>query len=332
MSTTPKLVTVFGGSGFAGRYVVRALAKRGYRVRVAVRRPDLAGFLQPLGNVGQIQFVQANLRFPASVESACEGADVVVNLVGILSEYGKQTFDTVQGDGAKTVAVATKNAGASLVHVSSLSSDKNAKSLYAQSKAEGEAAIRQVMKDAVIMRPSIMFGPEDDFFNKFALYCQLSMVLPAIGWGKTRFQPVYVADVAEAVALAVDGKAKKGKTYELGGPEVATFKQCLETMLEAINRRRLIVPLPWWLSRLMGRVLGFFGRVFGLLSSPILTLDHVYLLESDNIVSDEADAQSLTLQGLGIQPSTMQAILPSYLVRFRPNGQYGGQHIAGIEE
>jgi NADH dehydrogenase len=328
MSNTPKLVTVFGGSGFAGRYIVRALAKRGYRIRVAVRRPDLAGFLQPLGNVGQIQFVQANLRYPASVESACEGADVVVNLVGILSEHGKQKFDVVQGDGAKAVATAAKNAGASLVHVSSLSSDKDSKSLYAQSKAKGEAAVRRIMGDAVIMRPSIMFGPEDEFFNTFALYSQLSMVLPAIGWGKTRFQPVYVGDVAEAVALAVDGKAEAGQNYELGGPMIATFKECLETMLEVINRRRLIVPLPWWVSRLMGRILGFFGRVFGLLAKPILTLDHVYLLETDNVVSDEAKASGLTLGGLGIQPSTMKAILPSYLVRFRPNGQYGGQHIA----
>ncbi len=328
MSTTPKLVTVFGGSGFAGRYVVRALAKRGYRIRVAVRRPDLAGFLQPLGNVGQIQFVQANLRFPESVARACEGADVVVNLVGILSEYGKQTFSVVQNEGAKTVAEAAKAVGASMVHLSSLSSDFQSKSAYAKSKAKGEAAVLRVMPDAVIMRPSVMFGPEDEFFNKFALMAQLSMVLPAIGWGKTKLQPVYVADVAEAIALAVDGKTKTGRAYELGGPEVATFRECLEIMLKVINRKRMILPLPWWISQLMGRWFGLFGRVFGLLSSPILTLDHVYLLEEDNVVSNEAKISGLTLEGLGIQPSTMNAILPSYLVRFQPHGQYGGQHIA----
>ncbi len=327
-ATTSKLVTIFGGSGFVGRHIVASLAKRGYRVRVAVRRPDLAFHLQPLGNFGQIQFVQANLRYPASVENACAGSDMVVNLVGILSEYGNQKFDAVQSDGAGSVAEAAKNAGASLVHVSSLSSDKESHSLYAQSKASGEVAVREVMPGAVIMRPSIIFGPEDDFFNKFAVYSQLSMVLPAIGWGMTRFQPVYVGDVAEAVARAVDGNAEAGKTYELGGPEVVTFKECLEIMLEVINRRRFILPLPWWLSRLMGRVLGLFGRVFGLLSSPVLTLDHVNLLETDNVVTQEAEERSLTLQGLGIQPSTMKAVLPSYLVRFKPNGQYGGQRIA----
>ncbi len=323
MSNAPKskLVTVFGGSGFVGRHVVRALAKRGYRVRVAVRRPDLAGHLQPLGNVGQIQFVQANLRYSWSVEQACDGADIVVNLVGILFESGKQKFESVQHFGASAIADAAKRAGAKLVHLSALGADVESTSNYAKSKAEGENAVLRIMPEAIIMRPSIIFGPEDGFFNMFAGLTQFSPVLPAIGGGNTRFQPVYVGDVAEAVALAVDGKARSGTIYELGGPEVATFRQCLEVILETIGRTRVIISLPWWMARLM-------GRVMSLLPNPMLTLDQVKLLESDNVVSDDAVDKGLTLEGLGIQPTTMNAILPAYLVRFKPHGQYGDKNIA----
>ncbi len=311
-----KLVTVFGGSGFVGRYVVRALAKRGHQVRVAVRRPDLAGHLQPLGGVGQIQFVQSNLRFPESVAHACEGADTVINLVGILAENGRQKFGSVQADGAKAVAEAAENAGAKLVHISSLSADNDSLSRYAQSKAGGEAAVIQAIPDAIIIRPSVVFGPEDGFFNKFAALSLFTPVLPAIGGGKSLLQPVYVVDVAEAIARAVDGEAQSAAIYELGGPDVISFRQAYEVMLKAINRKRVIMSLPWWLARI-------YGRILGLLPKPLLTLDQVRLLQSDNVVSSKAETDGHTLQGLGIQPTNMSAILPSYLVRYRPHGQYG---------
>ncbi len=311
-----RLVTVFGGSGFVGRYVVRALARRGYRVRVAVRRPDLAGHLQPLGDVGQIQLVQANLRYRNSVASACKGADVVINLVGILSENGKQKFDIVQAEGAKVVALEAFDAKAKLIHVSSLSAEKESPSLYAQSKAQGEAAVREILPDAIIMRPSIVFGPEDDFFNRFAAITLFTPVLPAIGGGKNLLQPVYVMDVAEAIAKAVDGDARPGTVYELGGPDVITFREAYEVMLDAINRKRFIITMPWWMARIAGSVLG-------LMPKPFLTLDQVKLLQNDNVVSPEAGTQKRDLQSLGIQPTNMKAILSSYLVRFKPHGQYG---------
>jgi uncharacterized protein YbjT (DUF2867 family) len=316
-----KLVTIFGGSGFLGRHVVQALAKRGYRIRVAVRRPDLAGHLQPLGNVGQIQFIQANLRYRWSVDRACQGADIIINLVGILAERGNQKFDAIQAYGAAAVAEAAKLAGAKLVHVSSLGADSESLSLYAQSKANGEKAVQGIMSDAIIMRPSIIFGPEDGFSNMFATMAQLSPVLPAIGGGTTKFQPVYVGDAAEAIALAVDGKARPGTVYELGGPRVATFKNCLEIISKAVGRSRMIVSVPWWMAKIMGRMTGWMP------GAPI-TLDQVILLQSDNIVSSEAEKQDLTLEGLGIQAKTMEAVLPAYLVRFKPHGQYGDKRAA----
>ncbi len=316
-----KLVTVFGGSGFIGRHVVHALAKRGYRIRVAVRRPDLAGHLQPLGNVGQIQFIQANLRYRWSVERACEGADIVINLVGILAESGKQKFDAIQTYGAASIAEAAKSAGAKLVHISSLSADSESLSSYAQSKAEGEKLVQKTIPDAIIMRPSIVFGPEDGFFNMLATMAQLLPVLPAIGGGATKFQPVYVGDVAEAIALAVDGKAQSGAIYELGGPKISTFKQCLEIVSTAVGRDRAIASIPWWIAKIMSKMTGWMP------GAPI-TSDQVKLLQSDYVVSNVAEKQGLTLNGLGIQAKTMEATMPAYLVRFKPNGQYGTKHAA----
>ncbi|MEO5323064.1 complex I NDUFA9 subunit family protein [Mesorhizobium sp. CC13] len=312
---TPQLVTVFGGSGFIGRHVVRALAKRGYLVRVACRRPDLAYHLQPLGNVGQIQPVQANLRMRWSVDRAVQGAAHVVNLVGILHESGRQRFSTVQEFGARAVAEAARAAGATLTHVSALGANANSASLYAQTKARGEKAVHDTLPDAVIYRPSIVFGPEDTFFNRFANMARFSPVLPLIGGGETRFQPIYVGDVAEAVARAVDGKVKGGTIYELGGPQVLSFRQCMEEMLEVIDRKRTMVAVPWWAANLQASILG-------LLPNPLLTKDQVILLRSDNVVSKAAQDEGRTIAAVGIAPKTTASILPSYLWRYRAAGQF----------
>lgn len=318
LSNLPPLVTVFGGSGFVGRHVVRALAKRGYRIRVAVRRPDLAGFLQPLGNVGQISFVQANLRYRASVDAAVRDADHVVNCVGVLFESGRNSFDAVQDFGARAVAEAARAAGASLTHISAIGADAKSQSVYASTKGKGEDAIRTIKPDAVILRPSIVFGPEDGFFNKFAAMARISPVLPLVGGGKTRFQPVHVEDVAEAVARSVDGLAAPG-TYELGGREVVTFKQCLETMLSVVNRNNLLVSLPFGIASFLGSLMSLVPFI-----KPPLTSDQVTLLKTDNVVSEEAAKQGRTLEGLGIQPTMLASVLPSYLVQYRPHGQFTG--------
>lgn len=321
MTRTPnsnpgKLVTVFGGSGFVGRHVVRALAKQGYRVRAAVRRPDLAHYLQPLGTVGQIQAVQANLRYRWSVERAVEGADAVVNLVGILHETGRQKFNAIQAYGPGVIAEVAKAAGIdAITHVSAIGADAGSKAVYARTKAAGEKSVLDILPDSTVLRPSIIFGPEDGFFNLFARMAQLSPVLPLIGGGKTRFQPVFVGDVAEAVALAVSGGTKPGTTYELGGPEVKTFRECLELMLEIIDRKRLLVSLPFAIARLEARFLQ-------MLPNPLLTVDQVRLLETDNVVSDAAIAEGRTLEGLGIEIETLSSVLPTYLVHFRPQGEF----------
>jgi NADH dehydrogenase len=314
-SDVNKLVTVFGGSGFIGRHVVRALAKRGYRIRVAVRRPDLAGFLQPLGRVGQIHAVQANLRHPRSVEAAARDADVVVNLVGLLYERGRQRFDSVHARGAEAVALAAAAFGASLVHGSAIGADPESPSLYARSKSMGEKLVLAAMPEAVIMRPSIVFGPEDSFFNRFASLARFSPVLPLIGGGATRFQPVFVGDVAAAIAAAVDGSAKPGTIYELGGPEIRSFRELMEYTLAVIERRRLLLPLPFPLASLQASVLGLMPR-------PLLTTDQVELLKRDNVVSGEAQRQGRTLKDLGIDPVALEAVVPSYLWRYRKAGQF----------
>jgi len=315
-SNLDTLVTVFGGSGFLGRSVVRALAKRDYRIRVAVRRPELAGHLQPLGRVGQIHSVQANLRYPASVEAAMRDCQVAVNLVGILTEAGAQTFDAVQGQGAEAVAKAASAAGARMVHVSAIGADGNSASHYARAKAAGEKAVASALPSATILRPSILFGPEDEFTNRFAALARLSPVLPLIGGGETRLQPAYVGDVATAVADAVDGKTRPGAIYELGGPEVLTMREIMKIILDITDRNRMLVSLPFGLAKLQALLLQFAPGPFK------LTPDQVALLRSDNVVSDAAKAAGLTLEGLGISPDSIEAIAPQYLWRFRPAGQF----------
>ncbi len=311
------LVTVFGGSGFVGRHVVRALAKRGWRVRPAVRRPDLAGHLQPMGGVGQIMPVQANLRYPDSVMRAVDGADAVVNLVGILYETGRQSFDAVQAEGPRAVATAAARAGiARLVQMSAIGADASSPAAYARTKAAGEAAVLAEVPSAVILRPSIIFGPEDNFFNQFASLARILPALPLIGGGETRFQPVFVGDVAEAVALALEGKATAGAAYELGGPAVWSFRRILEYILKETGRNRPLIPLPFPVAELQGRILQMLPM------KPLLTRDQVLMLKSDNVVSDAAIAAGRTLQGLGIAPESVESIVPSYLYRFRRSGQF----------
>lgn len=312
---TPKLVTVFGGSGFIGRHVVRELARRGYRVRAACRRPDLAGHLQPLGNVGQIQPVQANLRVRWSVERAVRDASHVVNLVGILHESRRQRFVSVQEIGARTVAEAARAAGAGLTHVSALGADEGSPAVYARTKALGEKAVLAAHPEAVILRPSIVFGPEDDFFNRFAEMAQMAPALPLIGGGNTRLQPVYVGDVAEAVARSVDGLVPAGRIYELGGPEVMTLRECLEEVLLVTGRKRPLVPVPWGIANLLATFLG-------LLPKPPLTRDQVTLLRRDNVVSQQAEQEGRTLAAFGIRPEATAGVLASYLWRYRQAGQF----------
>ena len=319
---TARLVTIFGGSGFIGRHLTQVLAKRGWRVRVAVRRPDLAGHLQPLGAVGQIHAVQANLRYPDSVARAVEGADAVVNLVGILHEGGRQTFSAVQAQGPRIVAEAARRAGvASLVQMSAIGADAASPADYARSKAAGEAAVLAAFGEAMILRPSIVFGPEDQFFNRFANMARFLPFLPLIGGGETRFQPVYVGDIAEAAARALEGRAKSGTVYELGGPEVKTFKALMEYILTTTGRSRPLLPLPFAIARLQASVLE-------MLPAPLLTVDQVRLLETDNVVSAAAESDKRTLAGLGIAPTTIEAVVPGYLYRFRKHGQFERAEIA----
>ncbi|MFB9269444.1 complex I NDUFA9 subunit family protein [Bradyrhizobium erythrophlei] len=315
-SNLETLVTVFGGSGFLGRNVVRALCKRDYRVRVAVRRPELAGHLQPLGRVGQIHAVQANVRYPASVEAAMRDSQVAINLVGILTEGGGQTFDAVQAKGAETIARAAAAAGARMVHVSAIGADEDSASGYARAKAAGERAVLANVPSATILRPSVVFGPDDQFTNRFAALARMSPALPLIGGGMTKMQPVYVADVARAVADAVDGKTKAGGTYELGGPEVLTMREIMQIILEITGRDRVLLPLPFALAKLQSLFLQFAPGALK------LTPDQVTLLQSDNVVSDAAKAAGLTLEGLGITPDALEAIAPQYLWRFRAAGQF----------
>ncbi|MCC7254218.1 complex I NDUFA9 subunit family protein [Hyphomicrobium sp.] len=314
-----ELVTIFGGSGFVGRHAVRALAKKGYRIRGACRRPDLAGFLQPMGDVGQVQPVQANLRFPDSVRRAVEGAHVVINSVGLLASGGAQTFKAVHVEGARAAACAAREAGARrFVHISAIGASATSSARYAQTKAAGEAAVLEAFPEAIILRPSIVFGPEDQFFNRFAAMARISPLLPLIGGGRTRFQPVYVGDVGEAVAYVAGGGGTPGTVYELGGPEVLSFRELLERTLEYAGRERGFISLPFWLAKLQA-----------LLTWPLpntlrpLTVDQVRLLETDNVVSGAAIKEGRTLAALGVaSPRSIGAIVPGYLERFKPKGQY----------
>ena len=314
-SKAETLVTVFGGSGFLGRHVVRALANRGYRIRVAVRRPELCGHLRPMGKVGQIHAVQANLRYPDSVAAAVRDADAVVNLVGILFERGNQRFDAVMTAGAEAVAQAANAAGAPLVHVSAIGADPEAPSRYARAKGQGEAHVLAAQPAATIVRPSIIFGPEDDFFNRFGALARLSPALPLPGGGHTRMQPVFAGDVGEAIAKAVDGELRPGTAYEFGGPHVRTFKELMEFVLATTARKRLLVPVPFALMKLQAAFLQFAPK-------PPITPDQVELLKGDNVVSDDARRDGRTLEGVGIIPETIEAIVPTYLWRFRKTGQF----------
>lgn len=310
------LVTIFGGSGFIGKYVVRALVRDGWRVRVAMRRPHTGLDLKVIGNVGQVQLVQANLRFPLSVERAVEGSDAVVNLVALLFESGKQNFEALHVKGAQTLAAACAKAGIkNLVHISALGADINSDSDYARTKGEGEALIRGDIPSADILHPSIVFGPEDNFFNQFAAMTSFAPALPLIGGGATKFQPIFAGDVAEAVAACLK-KGTQGETYGLGGPQTYSFKELLEFVLTTVDRKRLLVPVPWFAANMMG----FAGEVSGALPfvAPFLTRDQVKLLKSDNVVPEDMKSA----KDLGISLETIEAIVPSYLARYRHHGQF----------
>lgn len=321
--STGGLVTIFGGAGFVGRYAVRTLARDGWRIRSASRRPDLAGHLQPMGAVGQIHAVQANLRYPDSIAAAVAGADAVVNLVAILSPSGRQRFEVLHVAGAEAVAKAARAAGVKrLVNVSAIGADPKSPAKYARTKAAGEEAVLAAFPEAVILRPSIIFGPEDQFFNRFASMARVSPFLPLIDRGWTRFQPVYVGDVAEAIKSGVEGRAKPGTIYELGGPEVLKFRELLDRTQEWSGRHRRYLPLPFWLAKLQA-----------ILTWPLpnalrpVTLDQVRLLQSDNVVSKRAIEEGRTLAGLGIEPQSTGAIVPLYLERYMPRGQF--EHYRG---
>jgi NADH dehydrogenase len=314
-----RIVTVFGGSGFVGRHVIRALAGKGLRVRNAVRRPDLAGHLQPLGSVGQVHSVQANIRDTRSVREAMEGAYAVVNLAGVLYESGRQSFEAVHVDGARRIAEAADAAGVThLVQMSAIGADAQSPSAYGRTKAAGEEAVLSSFRGATVLRPSIVFGPEDSFFNRFAAMARISPFLPLIGGGATRFQPVFAGDVGDAVAKAVCGEIQPA-VYELGGPEVKTFRELMEFVLKVTDRKRALLPIPFAAARLQASVLQ-------MLPKPLLTVDQVHLLETDNVVSDAAQAQGRTLEGIGIRPSAIETIVPAYLYSYRRAGQFTDVH------
>jgi NADH dehydrogenase len=310
------LVTVIGASGFIGRHIVRALAKRGYRVRAACRRPDLAGHLQPLGVPGQIMPVQANVRYPASLDAVCAGADVVINATGTDVSSGAQSFDAVLIFGAEAVAKAARAARARLlITVSGLGADRQGASEAARAKGEGEVRATQEFPGAISLRPSVVFGPEDRFFNKLAAMARFSPVIPVFGGGDTRIQPVFVGDIAEAVARLVDKGVADGRVYELGGPEVLTMRQLTQYTLDTVARKRVILPVPFSIARII-------GMIAGLLPKPPITADQVELLKADNVVSEAANREGRTLKGLGITPRGIEGIVPSYLYRFRKAGQF----------
>ncbi|MBO9412276.1 MULTISPECIES: complex I NDUFA9 subunit family protein [unclassified Ruegeria] len=313
-----KLVTIYGGSGFVGRYVARRMANEGWRVRVAVRRPNEAMFVKPYGVVGQVEPILCNIRDDASVAAAMQGADAVVNCVGVLNELGKNAFDAVQADGAERIArIAAEQGITTMVHVSAIGADADSDSEYSQTKAQGEAGVLAHMPNAVILRPSVIFGTEDQFFNRFAGMTRMGPFLPLVG-AETKFQPVYVDDVAKAAVQGVLGQAAAG-TYELGGPEVKTFRALMQQMLDVIHRRRVIVGMPFFAARIMAGVLDIVKYVsFQLFPNSILTRDQLKNLRRDNVVSDGAKS----FADLGIEPATLESVLPDYLWKFRPSGQY----------
>ena len=304
------LVTIFGGSGFIGRHLVQQLAKEGYRIRVAVRRPDLAGFLQPLGGVSQISSVYANLRDEQSIKEAVNGASFVVNLVGILAPSGGQRFNALHVQGARLIAIAAREAGVKqLVQVSALGADANSRSTYARTKAHGEDAVLNMEPNAVILRPSVVFGPEDEFFNRFASLMSLAPIVPVFA-GKTKFQPIYVGDVAKAIAASLEGGARQGTIYELGGPQTVSMKQIHNQIKQITGLNPALLPLPLWVAR----IIALFTSI---LPNPPITFDQIRLLKKDNIVSSQAIEEHRTLTDLcPSPPRSIQAIVPDYLDRF----------------
>lgn len=313
-----KLVTIYGGSGFVGRYIARRMALEGWRVRVAVRRPNEALHVRPYGVVGQVEPVLCNIRDDASVRTVMRGADAVVNCVGILAETGKNRFVPVQADGPARVARSAAAEGvAQMVHVSAIGADPASDSIYARTKALGEQGVLENFPRAVILRPSIIFGPEDGFFNRFAAMTRFGPVLPVVG-ARTRFQPVYVDDVAQAAVMGILGQARPG-IYELGGPEICSFRELMHMMLAEIRRKRLIVNIPFGVANVMAAVLGGVQiATLGLFRNTLLTRDQVRQLRRDNVVAQGA----LGFDALGITPTPMNAVLPTYLWAYRPGGQY----------
>jgi uncharacterized protein YbjT (DUF2867 family) len=314
-----RLATVIGGSGFVGRYAVRALARDGWRVRAACRRPDLAGHLQPMGRVGQIHPVQANLRFPDSLARAVKGAETVVTSVGVLAPTGSQSFEAIHVAGPRAAASAARDAGVKrFIHISAIGADSHGKANYARTKGAGEEAVLKEFPGAIILRPSIVFGPEDEFFNRFAAMARLSPALPLIGGGKSRFQPIYVADLGAAVAAAAAGAGTPGTIYELGGPEILSFRDLLDRTLAWSGRRRAYLPLPFTLAKLQAALTWPLPNAL----RPI-TVDQVRMLQQDTIVSEKAIAEKRTLAAFGItHPESVAAIVPAYLERFKAKGQY----------
>jgi uncharacterized protein YbjT (DUF2867 family) len=313
-----KLVTIFGGSGFVGRYIARRMAKEGWRVRVAVRRPNEALFVKPYGAVGQVEPILCNIRNDASVQAALAGADAVVNCVGVLNGLGKNTFDAVQAQGAARIArLAAASGVGRLVQISAIGADASSASQYARTKAAGEAALLEAFPSAVILRPSIIFGNEDGFFNRFASMARLGPILPVVG-ANTRFQPVYVDDVAQAAVKGVLGQAAPG-IYELGGPDIATFRELMTQMLAVIRRRKLVLNIPFFAASVMGAGFDFLQFVTGgLIPNGMITRDQVRNLKVDNVVTPGARG----FAELGISPTAMATVLPDYLWRYRPSGQY----------
>jgi NADH dehydrogenase len=311
------LVTIYGGSGFVGRYIAHRMAKQGWRVRVACRRPNEAIFVRSYGVVGQVEPVFCNIRDDDSVRAVMHGAEAVVNCVGTFDARGKNNFDAVQHDGAERIArIAAEEGVERMVHISAIGADADSASRYARTKARGEEGVLRHMAQAVILRPSVVFGPEDQFFNRFAGMARLSPVLPVVG-GTTRFQSVYVDDVAQAAVKGALGRARPG-IYELGGPDVDSFSGLMRQMLGVIRRRRLIFDIPFWAASIIGVASDFANRAsFGLIPAQI-TADQVRSLRTDNVVSGE----TMTFADLGIEPTAMEAVLPDYLWRFRPSGQY----------
>jgi NADH dehydrogenase len=321
-SMSNELIVVFGGSGFIGRYVVKQLARAGFRVRVPMRRPHLGQDLRVLGDVGQIHLMQANVRFPDSIAAALEGADGVVNLVGVLHEHGKQDFQTMHVAASEAIAAAVKAAGVKrLVQVSSIGADPRAKAKYARTMGEAEAAVRALVPGAVILRPSIVFGPEDNFFNRFADMSKFSPFLPLIGGGKTKFQPVHVQDVADAVVKSLTRADVAGRTFELGGPRVYSFRELLDFVQKTVDRKRLYFPLASFIAKPLGMLFGFGAKVLPI--APPITGDQVQMLKTDNIVGVSGEKGVGTIADLCVSPlETIEAIVPSYLWRFRPHGQF----------